>query len=124
MTKIRVVSATPTPKWTLRIAVAEELKRRGIEPAFSFEDRGDAANWQMCVCGNQDQRIPRMGKGDFPSAPVDRILRNLGTAFYDEAVSQDNVQLAKTIMDKIERRAALLISRLQAEQKAKVRRKK
>lgn len=116
--KVKVVSAQPTPFWTLRLAVAEELQKRGLEP-FSDDDVEKAREWQDCACGKQDRRIPRwtqrderLGSTAIAGAPKDKVLFKLGCDFSDKAINTGDVSLAKKIMAKIERRSALILSRL------------
>lgn len=122
---VKVVSAKPTPFWDLRISVAEEIaKRFPDEPAFTREDIGKAYDWVDCACGKQDPRIPRYSQEEwlrlekthpnnnkYTNAPKDRVLFNLGMQFA-EAVENDEVSVARIILDKIERRSALLLLRI------------
>jgi hypothetical protein len=121
-TKIKVVLAPPTPFWSLKIAVAKELKNtHGIDHPFSYKDREKASSWIDCACGNQDPRIPRFkssaeGRGLSRSeyavkgAPVDAALRTLGVRF-SEAVNEQNPERAGSILKSIERRSACLLAK-------------
>ena len=66
--------------WGMKLDEAEERVRRG-ETAFTHDDIMLAADWQTCVCGMQDSRIPRHDRFDILGMPKDRRLSKPGARF-------------------------------------------
>lgn len=74
------------------------------QPPFTREHIQAAREWPTCVCGEQDDQIPRDEEG----RPLDLVLYGLGRMFYN-AVEQANVKLARKAFKLIERRAEEVI---------------
>ena len=89
--------------WGTRIIEAE---KRGD---FSQGQTGLAGVWTTCACGKQDERMPREKQ---TGAPVDGILRALGSTFYADVWQNDFADAAKTLV-KIEERAAQILDWMQ-----------
>ena len=66
----------------------------------------DAANWVTCACGNQCSILPRDEDGE----PYDDFLAELGSDFSYE-IDDQNWKDALNILNKIEKRSALLINK-------------
>jgi len=66
----------------------------------------DAANWVTCACGNQCSILPRDEDGE----PWDEFLAELGSEFSYE-IDDCNWEDALNILNKIEKRSALLINK-------------
>jgi hypothetical protein len=87
--------------WHERI---EAARSHGV---FTSADAKRAECFVTCACGDQDQRIPRDGKG----TPVDPSLRNLGYRFY-HYVLRDDIDKAEICLGDIEARAAEILKGL------------
>jgi hypothetical protein len=74
-----------------------------------------AATWLDCMCGAQDEAIPRTYHG---REPIDPELWRLGAAFYEAvkaSTSPAGVKIARAIGAKIDQRAAEILAELDAE---------
>ena len=68
-----------------------------------------AASWVTCACGNQCEVIPRED-----GVPVDTELNTLGMKFYVDVRDMD-ISAARNTLEKIEKRSATLIARINGE---------
>jgi hypothetical protein len=68
--------------------------------------KDDASNWVTCACGNQCSILPRDEEGE----PWDDLLAELGRDFSFE-IDDCNWKDALNILNKIEKRSALLIGK-------------
>lgn len=77
-----------------------------------------AKDWTTCACGTLCELIPRYtmdysyNTANRDGAPKDTKLRKLGMKFY-ECVNNEQWKIAKTTLDKIEKRSVEIIAELQ-----------
>lgn len=99
----------------------EEAERAG---QFSDDAIHAAMNWPTCMCGAQDEAIPRFGdlgnrgwreeSGVAFHAPIDDQLRDLGLKFA-AAVDEGDVEDARYLGAEIDKRAAEVLAELARE---------
>ena len=71
-----------------------------------------AGQWPLCSCGSLCRAIPRSPSlSGQPGAPKDHTLKMHGLAFY-ESLKQGDITSARSHMEKIEARAAVLLRRM------------
>lgn len=104
--------------WTAALSKPVE-KITEAESVLLLEAAGD---WALCACGNHCRKLPRQADGE----PKDKILSRHGMDFYNavshlgyavsrlEFVSARDIQSrALSIHNKIERRAAKLLAKME-----------
>ena len=82
-----------------------KLKDAEARGSFTYEDRSLAGDWQTCMCGQQDSRIPRDAYG----RPHDYELRHAGL-YFEDAVQEDDFDGARVLMRRIEARSAEILA--------------
>ena len=83
--------------WGKKIIAAE---KRGW---FTNFNSSEAGNWVTCACGRLDKRLH-----DYWGVPEDEQLRVLGYEF-SAHINSDNFYLAAVTLNKIEKRAAIVL---------------
>lgn len=97
-----------TPYWTKVLQVAARREKTGYMRPFTKAEIDKAGDWVTCACGKQDKCIPRAYDGTYE--PADRLLNDLGMAFFD-AVYTGDVKAAKRLLGQIEMRARYVVGR-------------